>query len=730
MATVTVQGKEYPIPDNFKQMSETERQNYIMQMIQADRRAQIATQTQDDIKQMKADDPSFADYVKGISRAGPGQGLLFGFGDEAEAGLRTGFGLFGDYDKKVGEIRDDIAEFQKQAPGVSIGSEITGAILPTILAAAVTAPAGGSGGVATSAGTAARIASRVPNFLKVNPAASSSGLKGVATQGAKGGAIYGGAYGMGTAESDADATLMQNIYDRAMGTLKGVAIGGATGGVAAPSINLAGRGLSKGLDTLKNFSNKQSSIDDIAVSKIAEKVAQDGLDTDLAKTTNLALASGNKGTINPVEMTLADAGENLQNLGFASKAIANAQKNKVVQQLDDRQANSAERIMTNMHDAAKTDPTKLSIDFIDDLARLVNRDSGPAYKAAYEKTIPAEKFRTILMNEPQRDVLLDAAKRGQSIMNAKGIDVPNLANMFRKDSNLFFGSADDILAQDLPTQFYHAIKKGFDDIIDEGTTILPNMQKKYTEKASAVIDLKNKFNQIIKDNNPAYAAANKQFADKARLGEAFILGNKVKNMDIRQITKKYNEMSPGEQQAFKQGVMSHFQKLSESVTEGTNFGARILGNKKNEQLFRLIMPGKNADDFKKYINTEKLATDTRNKINMNSRTAERSQSIKDLEGGVMGEFANAPQTLMGIVTELGRKGLQYTQTGGAAKADAIAKRLFETDPKQQQIILNEIKKQSEKMAAEVAKRLKRSQTSAEVLGGPVATGVFADPNNR
>ena len=733
MASITIEGKQYSVPNNFGQMSEAQRQEYIFEMLKNEQRANIASDTSKRINAVKERGPTAGEYAKGVTRAALGQGLLFGFGDELEAGLRSGFGLLGDYGQTVGNIRDDIKDFQKKAPGVSISSEIGGAIIPTVLAALATAPGGGSGGAAVGAGTAARIAARAPGIAKavkgttqgiksaVGPAATDATLMQIAKQGAKSGAIYGGAYGAGTAEGGA--------YDRAMGALKGAAIGGATGGVVAPGVVVGGKGISKGLDAIKNMSSNQRTIDRIAQRKIAEKMAQDNLDSAAAQADNAILSGANRGSVTPLQTTLADAGENLQNLGFASKSIGNTSKNMVRDVLEQRQANSSQRIMDNLHSAAKTDPTKLSIDFTDDLARLVNAESGPAYKLAYDKTINAGKFKEIFMNEPRRDILLEAAKRGQEIMNAKGISVPNLANMFKKDNNLFFGSADDILAQDLPTQFYHAIKKGFDDIIDEGTTILPNMSKKYTEKAGAVIDLKNQFNKIIKDNNPAYAAANKQFADKARLSEAFLKGNKVNNLDIRQITKIFNDLSPGEQVAFKQGVMSHFQKLSEQVTEGTNFAARILANEKNKKLFELIMPGKNADEFAKYIKLERTANETRNKVMTGSRTQERQQAVKELEGGVVGEFIDRP-TVMGLITSLGRKGLQYTQTGGPAKADAIAKRLFEVNPAEQRKILLEIQKASKEMAEEVAKRLQRAQKTANVVSGPLAVGVLADPNNQ
>ena len=65
----------------------------------------------------------------GGSVRGFGQGLTLGFGDEIEAGLRTGFGLLGDYGKTVGDIRDDIDAFRFSDPGLAYGSEIGGAVL-------------------------------------------------------------------------------------------------------------------------------------------------------------------------------------------------------------------------------------------------------------------------------------------------------------------------------------------------------------------------------------------------------------------------------------------------------------------------------------------------------------------------------------------------------------------------------------------------------------------------
>jgi hypothetical protein len=110
------------------------------------------------------------DIAKGAARS-VGQGLSFQFGDEIEAGLRTGFGKLGDYKGTRDKIRREQAEFADQYPGISIPAEIGGAIVPS--AAALVA----SGGAAAP-GVAARMA---PLGARVARAAAAGAASGAVT---------------------------------------------------------------------------------------------------------------------------------------------------------------------------------------------------------------------------------------------------------------------------------------------------------------------------------------------------------------------------------------------------------------------------------------------------------------------------------------------------------------------------------------------------------------------
>ena len=71
---------------------------------------------------------STAESLVGGGRTGL-QGLTLGFGDELEAGLRTGFGLLGDYDETVGDIRKNIKDFRRENPALALGLEVGGGLL-------------------------------------------------------------------------------------------------------------------------------------------------------------------------------------------------------------------------------------------------------------------------------------------------------------------------------------------------------------------------------------------------------------------------------------------------------------------------------------------------------------------------------------------------------------------------------------------------------------------------
>jgi hypothetical protein len=133
--------------------------------------------------------------VAGALRAGIGQGLMMGWGDEAEAWLREKLGQ-GDYDTNVKKIRDRLSQYHTEHPFAAGASELAGGFIPG--AAAMMIPGAQPAGVALIASTGAR------NLAKLSALGAGSGaVSGAGSfdqdrlSGAAGGATIGGILGAG-----------------------------------------------------------------------------------------------------------------------------------------------------------------------------------------------------------------------------------------------------------------------------------------------------------------------------------------------------------------------------------------------------------------------------------------------------------------------------------------------------------------------------------------------------
>ena len=89
--------------DAYNKLSQAERSQFYDQEFDAYKQRQRENLSSPD--RLEDIDSTLGEKAIGTTRATLGQGLLFGFGDELEAGLRTGFGLAGDYGKTVADIR-------------------------------------------------------------------------------------------------------------------------------------------------------------------------------------------------------------------------------------------------------------------------------------------------------------------------------------------------------------------------------------------------------------------------------------------------------------------------------------------------------------------------------------------------------------------------------------------------------------------------------------------------
>ena len=153
-----------------------------------------------------------------VTRAGA-QGLTFGFADEIEAAVRAAFDSGKTYAEVVKDVRGQIESFRQRNPAAAYGTEIAGAILPTIAAQFVPGV-----GQAATAGRAQQLA-KAAGFGFLSPA----GVKTAQVAGTTG--AQSALYGLGASEG--------NLVERLPSAAASGAIGAITGPVVqkvAPAI--------------------------------------------------------------------------------------------------------------------------------------------------------------------------------------------------------------------------------------------------------------------------------------------------------------------------------------------------------------------------------------------------------------------------------------------------------------------------------------------------------------
>ena len=143
-------------------------------------------------------------YV-GAARAGLGQGLGMGWGDEAEAWLRSKLAGSKGYEAELAKINQEYAQYSKENPFVAPALEFTGGAAPALAAMLATPATGGAAApvaIAAGARTAGALSRLAANPLVrgavVGGTTGAVSGAGSAQPGERGtGAVVGGTVGTG-----------------------------------------------------------------------------------------------------------------------------------------------------------------------------------------------------------------------------------------------------------------------------------------------------------------------------------------------------------------------------------------------------------------------------------------------------------------------------------------------------------------------------------------------------
>lgn len=657
--TVEIDGVgEVEFGDDFKDLTR-EQQQRLINRVAADRKAV-------DSKNKKNSDDG---YFTNLARTALGQGALLGFGDEIEAGLRTGFGLLGDYDKTVGDVRSNVKDFAKENPMTALAAEIGGGLIT-----------GGVGG-ARAAGTAVG--------RKVLEKAGTTGL--AAGIGAAEGAIA----GVGAGEDAASRTV---------GGLVGAGAGGVLGAAAPAAISAVKTGVNR----------VRSGVSDKAARETADIKALQALEE--ANTTPEKVLEGLEETraSGVTDSMIPDvAGDATRGLARGASTISGEGRVIAQKALDDRAANLGDEIANDVGGVLAGGKTarQATEEIIERQSRNASNDYNAAFyvdgdPAGAEVTVPVSKLKGLLGGSKMKA----AYERAVEDAELEGVPMP-------KYDDIISGKATG----DISLRQLHYMKMGLDGAIETGArqgSLASNTKR-------LLVGRKNEFLKLLDDAAPqidgesSYKIARNKFAGDAALRDAIEEGKKFMSGDPDELAGIVGKMSDSEKEAFRIGVAQAVRNSVDSAADLADAGKRIFGSEKKRKALRAAFPDDatfNAFEKRMKARAEQVTTrgygpragsPTEPRRQDVNNLAERADAVTSL---LMGNPLPAARSLAGRVTD------RATTSGRVGRF--LSQDLFSTDPVAQREFL-------ERLIARRAAEQQRIARAGRLAGGYGGTaGVF------
>jgi hypothetical protein len=647
-----------------------------------------------------------AENAKNAARALIEQGLMMGWGDEAEAKLRE---MFGDetYDEALKDISKSYGQFAEDHGIVQSGLELAGGALPTvaaILAAPVsggaTAPAAATGAV-RSASALARLA-RNPTVRRVAAGATTGGVTG---------AISGA--GSATPETRAEGA----ISGAEMGTILGGAIP-----VVAPTVGAVTRWGQKRL-----FPSAQDATDE-AARKLQEALRRSNMtSSDVSTIMANDARHGIPSTVANVSPAIAKLTEAVaQRTGSGSERIAS--------DIAEQRAGTGERVVQRVRSSLgnKGDYYGTESQMLNDMRAKANT----LYKDAYSLGSVNDPMINNILEHPKFQEFYDEARKiaDAEALNAKlsGGD-PSKFQL----KQIFSVSPDGtVRLKDLPdVQTLDYIKRGMDAYIDKG---YKGSNPLSTQEARALRDTRKLFVDAIdnattdpKTGVSPYKRARQEYSGDLETLDALHMGmDDFQKLDHEEVAKLVSGMSKNEQDAFTTGVVRNILGNIWSKKGPTNAARDVIGSPSMQAKLRVLFPSEGHFNlFKAALQRESQMFEQSNRILGGSATAMRNQMREDLESAPALSAAVA-DTISGggwkAITNLAMRMTRSTQMSEET-ADKLASMLMSKDPHEVAAVVKVLDEFEQKAAPRAQKF---NAATAGTISGLTTAIQVAPPSGR
>jgi len=538
-----------------------------------------------------------------FTRALLGQGLGLGWGDEAEAWLRSRSIMGGrPYEQELEDIRREYGEFAQRRPTAAFSTELAGGALPAAIAALITT---GTGGATAPAATG------VLGRLAANPVARGVGM----------GVLSGGIAGAGAAEEG----------ERLPGSAVGAVLGGGVGGI----MPLAFRGASSAADWLRE--RIMPSAEDVtrgATRRINRALgrADEGRGMspqEAAQRLAQDRARGIPSTLANVDPALVGLAEGL--------AARGASSNIIEAQLGRQMSDVRERIMGRTGRALKAGRY---YDEEQAIASDLRTRADDLYEDAYSfGTVDDSRILTVLQNPQFKrffDKARDIADTEKMAASLRGEDPSKyeLTPIYTMDAA---GNITETALPDVRTLDY--IKRGIDTVIERGF----EGEGISKAEASALRDLRKQFVKAIDEatidpntGESAYALARRDYAGDMEVLDAMRTAReKFTRLPPEEVADFVSTASRAEVDAFRTGAFRNiYDKIMESP-QNFNAAKRIVNSPQTmDRLRPLFDTQAQFNLYKAALLREAQLFDQSSKILSGSPTARRLQAREEFEGGV------------------------------------------------------------------------------------------------
>lgn len=563
-------------------------------------------------------------YSGNLARALLGQGVGLGWGDEAEAWLRSKMGDES-YEQELAQIQQSYGQFAEDNPWSQGLAEFTGAVVPGVVAAI--GPGTQPAAPAALGGTMARLSALL-------------GGKGTVQRVAATGAGAGGLSAAGYAEHG----------DKLGAAVPGAVVGGAVGA----ALPLAGRGAGAGYDFLKErIAPSAQTIEDRAGRKLLEFVRQGGYEpAGIPLRLGADQAMGVPSVVANVDPALARLAESV-----AQRSGAGARK--VEDTLIAQGVGRPERIV------GQTRKRLGAGDYYNDLEGLqtkIQNESREAYAKAYADGT---------MQDPKK------IRKLHNFLDARpGASAAAMANAKR-----IADARGEVFDMDNPSvETLDQIKRGLDGLI-EGE--MDTTTGKLSTLGQSYLDMKTRYLKMVDEFSPDYKAARANFGDNKTVEEAFMLGRKdYLKLPHEEAVRLVAGMRPVDKQALRTGVARDIYDKVMSQSRNVNAAQNLIGAP--EMRARLQPLFDNPGEYRLFeaaLKREAQLHAQASKILGGSQTAQRQRTAEmldsDVKGGDLVNLAqgNFGQSLIGMLNNVLGSAKLPEKT-----ADKLADMLMAKDP--------------------------------------------------